>query len=234
MKSHSRVIFVVAWCAKTCLLFFIGYIVNKTDEVWQQRHRLWERDEIWQIDRRGLAAQQHRNWLVGGAGSPSSTMSPGPWRTSVSSSELPVLGPKFWLVPTVTWPVCHAPHRPRPLLTPRPTWDAPTNYATPTARVTPNTKATRTVRATPTLGLWLGVSCDDVIDDVIMINDGTYDDIRIRYTLHRDVMFSYDDWRRTLNRRRPTVYCVRTLAGIWFLSAAATARTSTVVLTSSI
>jgi len=43
----------------------------------------------------------------------------------------------------------------------------------------------------------------------------------------------YLDRRRTLTRRRPTVYCVWTLSGIWFLSAAA-ARTLSVVLTSSI
>jgi len=39
---------------------------------------------------------------------------------------------------------------------------------------------------------------------------------------------SIDDRRRTFTRRRPTVYCVWTLSGIWLLSAAAEARTSTV------
>jgi len=54
-----------------------------------------------------------------------------------------------------------------------------------------------------------------------------------QYSLNRDVLFSYLDRRNTWTRRRPTVYRVWTLTGIWFLSAAAAARTSTVVLTSS-
>jgi len=55
--------------------------------------------------------------------------------------------------------------------------------------------------------------------------------------LNRDVPFSYisiDDRRRTFTRRRPPVYRVWTFSGIWFLSAAAAARTSIAVLTSSI
>jgi len=54
----------------------------------------------------------------------------------------------------------------------------------------------------------VSVSYNDVIDDVI-INDGTD-----RYTLHRDVMFSYLDRRRTLTRRRPRVDFDRYLVSI--------------------
>jgi len=62
------------------------------------------------------------------------------------------------------------------------------------------------------------VGRDDVIDDVIIIIDGTDDDTSSRYTLNCGVVFSYLDRRRTFTRRRPIVYCVWTLTGIWFMS----------------
>ena len=71
------------------------------------------------------------------------------------------------------------------------------------------TLATPTAQARSTLGLGLVVMIDDVI-----INDGTDDDIRIRYTLHRNVIFSYLDRRRTLTRRRPHVDFDRHLVSV--------------------
>jgi len=56
------------------------------------------------------------------------------------------------------------------------------------------------------------------------------------YAVSAKIWWVINKWavRRTLTGRQTTVYRMWTLTGIWFLSAAATARTSTVVLTSSI
>ena len=57
-------------------------------------------------------------------------------------------------------------------------------------------------------------------------------DVVSRVTIFSNQNYVVSAKRRTLTRRWPTVYCVWTLSGIWFLSAAA-AHSSTVVLTSS-
>jgi len=57
-------------------LFFLsaGHAVNEIDELWQQTscRQLSEGDEIWHLDRGGLALRHHPNWWTGPPGAPTS------------------------------------------------------------------------------------------------------------------------------------------------------------------